>query len=111
MASPLADYVVLLGRDGRVAGHDSVSDALRRDRILAKELAEGPRAVDDDEKKIDAEGSDEVGKPADGKLILAEEVAEGNVSWDAGGHLCSAFPSLKLTGIYRNIKSSYLLTD
>ena len=87
MASPLADYVVSLGQDGRVAGHDSVSDALRRDRILAKELAEGPRAIDDDEKKIDADTSDEAAKPADGKLILAEEVAEGNVSWDAGGRV------------------------
>jgi ABC-type multidrug transport system fused ATPase/permease subunit len=83
MASPLADYVVSLGRDGRVASHDSVSDALKKDRTLVKELAEGSRAINDDEKKIDAEGSDEVAKPADGKLILAEEIAEGHVSWDA----------------------------
>ena len=111
MASPLADYVVSLGQDGRVTGHDSVADALMEDKILAKELSEGPHAIDDEEEKINAEGSDEVGKPADGKLILAEEVAEGNVSWDAGGHLCSAFPSLKLTGISRNMKSSYSLPD
>ena len=83
MATPLADYVVSLGQDGRVDGHDTVSDALRNDRILAKELSEGARAIDE-EKKIDAEGPDEVVKPADGKLILAEEIAEGNVGWDAG---------------------------
>ena len=85
MASPLADYVVSLGQDGRVASYDSVSDALRKDRILAKELSEVPRAIDDDDdKEIDAEGPDEVAKAADGKLILAEEIVEGNVSWDSG---------------------------
>ena len=84
MASPLADYVVSLGQDGRVASYDSVSDALRKDRTLAKELSEVPRAIDDDDKEIDAEGPDEVAKAADGKLILAEEIVEGNVSWDSG---------------------------
>ena len=84
MAGSLADYVVSLGQDGRVASYDSVSDALRKDRTLAKELSEVPRAIDDDDKEIDAEGPDEVAKAADGKLILAEEIAEGNVSWDSG---------------------------
>ena len=84
MAGSLADYVVSLSQDGRVASYDSVSDALRKDRILAKELSEVPRAIDDDDKEIDAEGPDEVAKAADGKLILAEEIVEGNVSWDSG---------------------------
>jgi hypothetical protein len=92
MASPLADYVVSVGRDGRVASHGSVSDALKKDRTLVKELAGGSRAINDDEKKIDAEGSDEVAKPADGKLILAEEIAEGHVSWDAGERVAPTFP-------------------
>ncbi|KAF8265084.1 hypothetical protein EI94DRAFT_1736769, partial [Lactarius quietus] len=73
MASPLADYVVSLGQD----------DAIKKDKTLAKELAEGARAIKDDEKKIDGEEPNEVAKPVDGKLILAEEIAEGHVSWDA----------------------------
>jgi hypothetical protein len=86
MASPLADYVVSLGRDGRIASRGTVSDALKKNKTLAKELAEGARAIKDDEKKIDLEGPDEVAKPTDGKLILAEEITEGHVSWGAGEH-------------------------
>ncbi|KAI9453050.1 P-loop containing nucleoside triphosphate hydrolase protein [Lactarius psammicola] len=78
MASPLADYVVSLDKDGRIASRGSVSDALEKDKTLAKELAEGARAIKDDEKKIDAEEPDETAKAADGKLILAEEIAEGH---------------------------------
>jgi hypothetical protein len=91
MASPLADYVVSLGKDGRVASHDSVSEALKKDRVLAKELAGAARVINDDEKKTDAEGPDDVPKPADGKLILAEEIAEGHVSWDAGERVAQLF--------------------
>ncbi|KAI9444470.1 hypothetical protein H4582DRAFT_2052775 [Lactarius indigo] len=67
MVTPLADYVVSLGTDGRIASRGSVSNALKNDKTLEKELAEDARMA----------------KSADGKLILAEEIAEGNVSWDA----------------------------
>ncbi len=83
MASPLADYVVSLGQDGRIASRGTVSDALEKDEMLAKELAEGAQAIKEDEKKIDGEEPDQAAKQADGKLILAEEIAEGRVSWDA----------------------------
>ncbi|KAH9028058.1 hypothetical protein EDB83DRAFT_1910018 [Lactarius deliciosus] len=83
MATPLADYVVSLGKDGRIASRGSVSDALKKDKTLAQESVEGNRAIKDDEKKIDSEEPDETVKSADGKLILAEEISEGNVSWDA----------------------------
>ncbi|KAI0291829.1 hypothetical protein BC826DRAFT_1105763 [Russula brevipes] len=83
MASSLADYVVSLGLDGRVACHGSVSDAVTNDKKLAAELVKGVRAINDGEKKIDQEEPDAVAKQADGKLIVAEEIAEGHVSWDA----------------------------
>ncbi|KAI9434174.1 hypothetical protein H4582DRAFT_2177883 [Lactarius indigo] len=83
MASPLADYVVSLGKDGRIASRGSVSDALKKDKTLAKELAKGARAIEDNEEKIDSVKPDETVKSADGKLILTEEIAEGHVSWDA----------------------------
>ena len=91
MASPLADYVVSLGQDGRIASCGSVSDALKKDKTLAKEFAEGTRAIMDDEKKIDSEERDGTTKPLDSKLILAEEVAEGDVSWDAGERVIQRF--------------------
>ncbi|KAH8997804.1 hypothetical protein EDB86DRAFT_2828663 [Lactarius hatsudake] len=83
MASPLADYVVLLGKDGRIASRGSISDALKKDKALEKELPESIRVIEDNEKNIDLEEPNETAKSADGKLILAEEIAEGNVSWDA----------------------------
>jgi hypothetical protein len=83
MASPIAEYVVSLGPDGRIACRGSVSDALKKDKRLAAELVEGARAIKDDEKKIDQEEPNARAKQADGKLILAEEIAEGHVSRDA----------------------------
>ncbi|KAH9030174.1 hypothetical protein EDB84DRAFT_1562614 [Lactarius hengduanensis] len=91
MATPLADYVVSLGKDGRIASRGSVSDAIKKDKTLAKELAEGTRVIKDDENKIDSQEPDETVKQADGKLILAEEIAEGHVSWDAGERAVQRF--------------------
>jgi hypothetical protein len=101
MASPLADYVVSLGQDGRIVSRGSVSDALKKDKTLAKVLAESTRTVKNYE-KIDSKEPDGTAKPTDGKLILAEEVAEGNVSWDAGERVIQRFPTsrtVKLTGL------------
>jgi hypothetical protein len=83
MVSPIADYVVSLGLDGRVACRSSVSDAVAKDKTLAAELVEGTRAIKDEEKRIDQEEPDATAKQADGKLIVAEEIAEGHVSWGA----------------------------
>ncbi|KAH8986106.1 hypothetical protein EDB92DRAFT_2054957 [Lactarius akahatsu] len=69
MATPLADYVVSLGKDGRIASRGSVSDALKKDKTLAKELAESTRAIKDDENKIDSQEPDETVKQADGFRI------------------------------------------
>jgi hypothetical protein len=83
MTSSIADYVVSVGLDGRVVSCSSVSDAVAKDKTLATELVEGAQAIKDDEKRIDQEEPDASAKQADGKLIVAEEIAEGHVSWDA----------------------------
>jgi hypothetical protein len=77
MASPLADYVVSLGMDGRVASCGSALEAI----ALSPEVVED--IPPDEEKKVDQEGPDATAKQSDGKLIVAEEIAEGHVSWDA----------------------------
>jgi hypothetical protein len=97
MASSLADYVVSLGLDGRVACHGSVSDAVTNDKKLAAELVKGVRAIKDEEKRIDQEEPDAATKQADGKLIVAEEIAEGHVSWDACMYIHPPTLPLKLT--------------
>lgn len=79
MASPLADYVVSFGRDGRVASHGPALDAVAEFLTVSPELIEDIR---NDEKGTD-QGPDATAKQTDGKLIVAEEIAEGQVSWDA----------------------------
>lgn len=111
MASPLADYVVSLGVDGRIASRGSVSDALAKDKKLAKKLVEGARAIKEDEKRIDPEEPNATAKQADGKLILAEEVAEGHVSWDAGNCLCLSGFSVMLTQFAKLNYSSMVWED
>jgi hypothetical protein len=101
MASPLADYVVSFGRDGRVASHGSALDAVAESLTVSPELIEN---VLDEEKRTNQEEPD--AKQTDGKLIVAEEIAEGRVSWDACN--CQYFytpaVSLKLTWF---VKLSY----
>jgi len=80
MASTLADYVVSFGRDGRVASHGSALDAVAESLTVSPELIEN---VLDEEKRTDQEKPDATAKQTDGKLIVAEEIAEGQVSWDA----------------------------
>jgi hypothetical protein len=80
MASPLADYVVSFSRDGRVASHGSALNAVAESLTVSPELVEGTL---NEEKRTDDQGLDATAKQADGKLIVAEEIAEGQVSWDA----------------------------
>jgi hypothetical protein len=79
MASPLADYIVSLGRDGRVASHGPALDAVAESLTVSPEMIENVL----DEKRADEEGPDVTAKQTDGKLIVAEEIAEGQVSWEA----------------------------
>jgi hypothetical protein len=65
--------------DGRVASRGEALDAVAEYISLSPKLV---TKVLDEEKKID-EGPDVTAKQADGKLIVAEEIAEGHVSWDA----------------------------
>ncbi|KAF9480291.1 multidrug resistance-associated ABC transporter [Pholiota conissans] len=79
LTAPIADHIVTVGKDG--VAHEIGNDisAVLADPILAhevkqeKEEAEIEKEVIDTVKKEDAQ--------PDGKLILAEEIAEGRVTW------------------------------
>ena len=81
MVSPLADFVVSLGTDGRIASSGTVATVLASDSTLAKEVEYEKRV---DEEDIEAnEGDDhddEVKEKKDGKLVIAEEIELGHVS-------------------------------
>ncbi|KAI0638608.1 multidrug resistance-associated ABC transporter [Trametes polyzona] len=85
MASPIADYVVSLGTDGRIASQGTLSKVLAKDKKLLEELAEEREELKKAENEVDHVEPDDEAAPqkADGKLVVAEEIAEGHISWPA----------------------------
>src|ERR1700676_2078455 len=83
MASPVAHFVVSLGIDGRIVSQGSMSDTLARDRDFVKEVNEDEDAIKKAADEIDPTDSKKVVAKGDGKLIVAEEIQEGHVSWQA----------------------------
>jgi hypothetical protein len=78
MASPISDFVVSLGTDGRILSQGSVTDALKKDSHLAEDIKKEEQAIEADAAVEDLDvDSDEVAttdKSATGKLIVEEEV-------------------------------------
>ena len=88
LASPVADFVVSLGSDGRILSQGTLSKALAKNKKLANEMKEETDELKKAEGEIDFEepttDTEADTKPkSDGKLIVAEEVAEGHVGWPA----------------------------
>ena len=85
MASPIADFVVSLGTDGRVVSQGTLSKVLAKDDKLAEELAEEREEIEKAAHEIDAVQPDQTDAPkkGDGKLVVSEEISEGHVSWQA----------------------------
>ena len=85
MASPIADFVISLGTDGRVASQGTLSKVLAKDHKLFEEVAEEREELKKAEDEVDAvdPDSEDAPKKSDGKLVVAEEVSEGHVSWSA----------------------------
>jgi hypothetical protein len=82
MASPIAEFVISLSAEGQIASRGSISDALVLDDTLAHQVKEEVLLIEKDkEDAIVEEQLDATAKQADGKLILAEDIAEGHVSW------------------------------
>ena len=84
MAGPLAEFVVSLDTDGNIVSQGSVSDAIAKDATLQEEMKREEEAVELDE--IEDAADDSADKSVDekkGKLVVAEEIAHGHVSWKA----------------------------
>jgi RNA-binding protein YhbY len=83
LTSSIADYIVTVGSDGVAQEVGTELSDVLADPTLAKEVE-----VEREETKIEEEVINEIkndGGRADGKLILAEEVAQGRVTWKALG--------------------------
>ncbi|CAL1696193.1 unnamed protein product [Somion occarium] len=83
LAGPIADFVVSLGPDGRILSQGSLSRALAKNKKLAVEMMEETDELKKHETEIDYEVPDAFPSKSDGKLIVAEEIAEGHVGWSA----------------------------
>ena len=71
-----------MGGDGKVLSQGSVSDVLKGNKALVEELKHDEEMIKKSEEEIDPEADKPADSP-DGKLIVAEEVEEGHVSWKA----------------------------
>ena len=88
MVSPVADFLVDMGSDGRILSQGSLSSALSQDTKLAKEVEEEQQVLEKAEQEVDdpSEKAPQVKQNA-GKLVVAEEMEEGHVGWDAGVYM------------------------
>jgi hypothetical protein len=82
MASPIAEFVVSMGKDGRIHGQGSVTDAIAEDTAFATRVSENVKTIEKAEDEIDSMAEGET-KQVDGKLVVEEEIEEGHVSLPA----------------------------
>ena len=84
MVSPIADFVVDVGPDGRILSQGSLENALAHDSKLLKEVEQETEELQKAEQEIDGEKTEDANSPSSaGKLVVAEEVAVGHVGWRA----------------------------
>lgn len=88
LCTPIADYVISLGSDGKVVSQGTIDEALKKNHLLKAEVE-----AEEDELRHEGEAeyperSDAIDVPdksaSGGKLIVAEEMAVGHVTWAAG---------------------------
>ncbi|VDC06819.1 unnamed protein product [Peniophora sp. CBMAI 1063] len=94
----LVDFVVALNADGSIATRGTVDDALVQDECLRDQIQEQEEELRKDAEILDAPSGltkgtvDERTNPPtkDGKIVAAEEVALGHVTWSALNFFFSA---------------------
>ncbi|KAJ7506775.1 P-loop containing nucleoside triphosphate hydrolase protein [Mycena galericulata] len=79
LVTPIAHFVVTFGSDGRIRSQGSVSEISKRGALATQTLKD--QKVLNMNEEIDTKAP--VSKPADGKLIMAEEVQLGHVTASA----------------------------
>jgi len=89
MASPIASFVVSL-HNGHVHSSGTVSEVLKFDKTIAAEVKKDLEELEKADEQVDEPNAED--SKAAGKLIVAEEMQEGHVSWAA----CSSILYLNL---------------
>ncbi|KAJ6479091.1 hypothetical protein C8R45DRAFT_933872 [Mycena sanguinolenta] len=79
LTRPIADFMVTFGADGRIHSQGTISEITQRGS-LAAQIDQDQQVLDKKQQELDIEDPVADQKPAEGKLILAEEVELGHVS-------------------------------
>jgi len=82
LAGPVADFVVSLGQDGQILSQGTLSEALKSNKALIKEVKTEEAEVTEADETID-DVLPEIPEGKGGKLIVKEEITVGHVSWSA----------------------------
>jgi hypothetical protein len=82
LAGPEADFVVSLGQDGQILSQGTLSEALKSNKTLLKEVKAEEAEVAKADENID-DVLPEIPEGKGGMLIAKEEIAKGHVSWSA----------------------------
>ena len=84
----MAEFVVSIGSNGRIASQGSLSSALAKDKKLSAEVEKENEAIEKAEHDpLESETTPDADTKAAaqaGKLIVEEEVEVGHVGWGAG---------------------------
>lgn len=86
LAAPIADYALVLGRNGKVASHGDVAEVLQRNSRLRSQMEKERLEIGEDvETKLEETTKDDskntdASKKTAGKLVVAEEKAMGRVN-------------------------------
>lgn len=78
----MASFIVSLGTNGQVTAKDSIQDATEADPSLAEGIKHEAEAIELDEHED--KDMDATANVKEGQLVIAEEIAIGRVSWQAG---------------------------
>lgn len=84
MVSPVADFVVAMGSDGRILSQGSLASALEHDSELLKEITEERAEIEKAEQEVTTPKPETLeATKSTGKLVVAEEMEDGHVGWTA----------------------------
>lgn len=85
LATPIAEFVVAL-KDGRIISQGSLSNALEKDKALSAAVAKETKEIELEDATDPKTKEPAANTKAAGKLVIAEEISEGHVGWNARGY-------------------------
>ncbi|KAJ6611201.1 hypothetical protein B0H10DRAFT_2165893 [Mycena sp. CBHHK59/15] len=121
LVKPFAQFAVSIGMDGRISGRGSIADGLVQDHSLLAQAVQDHELLEN-VKGVDTPPPAETKPQASGKLVVAEEIDIGRVSWASlrlylgglrgGNHPILFFPAfiigLFLSSFSSNFQTWYL---